>query len=251
MYKILRQLRYFIRRRALRFRLLFVRKDTQAKFRSMLIIAPHPDDEIIGLGGYMVRQAAAGCSIAIVYLTDGEKSLEDVEPEIVAGHRRRLSLEVHQQLDVLPVRVSWLHFPDGSIPRKGHEAFEGAAEQVADIIRRINPDAVFVTHPMDTWPFDHIAAYEIAAAALTKAASGCAFFGYWVWLWYSMPTPAMFRMRWRNMSRIPLDGVMQRKNMLMEVYLQPEAPNGKPWSGVLPKAMTDAFRYPYEVVEEF
>lgn len=249
MYNILRQLRYFIRRMALLLRLLFVRKKSLDEFRSVLVIAPHPDDEIIGLGGYLLRQAASGGGIAIVYLSDGEKSLEDIEPQTVAYQRRRLSLDVHERLGISPGKVWWLRLPDGSIPRKGDVTFDGAVEQVSEIIRKTGPDAVFVTHPMDTWPFDHIAAFEIVSGALEKAACGCAFFAYWVWLWYSMPATSLFGLRWRNISRIPLDGLMERKNVLMDAYLQPSAPNGMPWSGVLPKAMTEAFRYPYEVVE--
>jgi len=252
MHSFLRRLRYLVRRTLLLVRLFSTRKNGLSDFRSVLVIAPHPDDEVIGLGGYLARQSEAACSVAIVYLSDGEKSLEDIEPQRVAEERRRLSLDVHERLGIVPGKAWWLGLPDGAIPRKGQAGFDGAVEKVAEIIRRMGPDAVFVTHPLDTGPSDHIAAYEITDGALNNTSCHGAFFGYWVWLWYSMPAQATFRMHWRNISRIPLDGLMQaKKKILMNAYMQPLSPNGKSWSGVLPKALLKAFDYPFEVVERF
>lgn len=252
MHSFLRRLRYLIRRTLLLVRLFSTRKNGLSDFRSVLVIAPHPDDEVIGLGGYLARQSEAACSVAIVYLSDGEKSLEDIEPQLVEAERRKLSLDVLDRLSIPDSSVWWLHLPDGSIPSKGCEGFDDAVAGMSDIIRRVRPDAVFVTHPLDTWPSDHIAAYEITDGALNNTSCHGAFFGYWVWLWYSMPAQATFRMHWRNISRIPLDGLMQaKKKILMNAYMQPLSPNGKPWSGVLPKALLKAFDYPFEVVERF
>src|SRR5712691_10451751 len=38
----------------------------------LLVIAPHPDDDVLGAGGLMQRVRAGGGSVRVVYLTDGE-----------------------------------------------------------------------------------------------------------------------------------------------------------------------------------
>jgi N-acetylglucosamine malate deacetylase 1 len=38
----------------------------------VLLIAPHPDDEILGCGGSIAKLAAAGHEVRIAYLTSGE-----------------------------------------------------------------------------------------------------------------------------------------------------------------------------------
>lgn len=248
---ILKAMKHFVWRRIIRFRLMVTTRGGVGEYHSILVVAPHPDDEIIGLGGYLIRHVRSGKRLTIVYLTDGEKSLEDIAPEKVSSERRALSSCVHARLALVPEQVLWCGFPDGAIPRKGSTEFAAAVERFGEVIGTIDPDAVFVTHLLDTWPFDHVAAFEIVSAAIRKKALGCDLYGYWVWLWYSMPLKSLLRLNWRNISRIPVHGELREKLVLTDMYLKPMAPNGKPWSGVLPKAMTDAFRYPYEVVEKF
>ena len=42
---------------------------------------------------------------------------------------------------------------------------------------------------------------------------------------------------------------MPKKKALMDIYLKSLTPDGKPWSGVLPKSLLKAFDYPVEIVE--
>jgi LmbE family N-acetylglucosaminyl deacetylase len=38
----------------------------------LLVMAPHPDDEILGCARLMQQAAIAGCPLVIAWLTDGE-----------------------------------------------------------------------------------------------------------------------------------------------------------------------------------
>ena len=47
----------------------------------LLVIAPHPDDEVLGAGGLMQRVKASGGTVRVVYLTDGDGYPEGVKEE--------------------------------------------------------------------------------------------------------------------------------------------------------------------------
>ncbi|MBK8465881.1 MAG: PIG-L family deacetylase [Chloracidobacterium sp.] len=61
-------------------------------FKSILLLAPHQDDEVIGAGGTLVMARDAGVDIAIVYCTDGQQN--DLESEV----RRQESRKVCERL---------------------------------------------------------------------------------------------------------------------------------------------------------
>ena len=52
----------------------------------ILVVAPHPDDAELGMGGAILRLKAEGCSVGVLDLTDGEPTPFGT-PEIRAGKR--------------------------------------------------------------------------------------------------------------------------------------------------------------------
>src|SRR5262245_63470691 len=52
----------------------------------LLVVAPHPDDEVLGAGGLMQQVHAAGGRVRVVYLTDGDGFRDGVKLE---GRGRR------------------------------------------------------------------------------------------------------------------------------------------------------------------
>jgi len=54
----------------------------------IVVIAPHPDDEVIGPGGMLLRARARGASVTVVYVTDGmngpEAAIRRAEAQVVA-----------------------------------------------------------------------------------------------------------------------------------------------------------------------
>ena len=89
--------------RTLRVRLLHLRaalcpQIPTATLGRVLIVAPHPDDEVIGCAGLIARLTASGNPPQVVILTQGEASHRDCchtpAPDIAAA-RHNLTLRPH------------------------------------------------------------------------------------------------------------------------------------------------------------
>ncbi|MCF8383431.1 MAG: PIG-L family deacetylase [Chlorobium sp.] len=229
--------------------LAFVPEVDIPKSERVLIIAPHPDDEILGTGGSLIRFLDNNTRVCVAYLTDGEKSLKELDPAEVAEKRIKISDAVLGNLKIGPENVVRFHFPDGGVPRIGSQGFADAEECLMKVVTDVKPDSILVTHPLETWPFDHVAAFELTCSVIKKLQmKEVSVFGYWVWLPYSLPLRDFWHIDWKNTVRISVRRQMALKKNLMEAYLAPLAPNGKPWSGVLPGFMLAMFDYPYEIM---
>jgi LmbE family N-acetylglucosaminyl deacetylase len=95
----------------------------------LLVIAPHPDDELLGAGGLMQRVHEAGGTVRVIYLTDGDGFREAVTLEDKGnrptfadyrGYGRRRQREARAALAALgldPDAGVFLSFPDGGLAK--------------------------------------------------------------------------------------------------------------------------------------
>jgi LmbE family N-acetylglucosaminyl deacetylase len=95
----------------------------------VLVVAPHPDDEVLAAGGLMQRVRRAGGTVRVVYLTDGDGykegvKLEDTDNKVSSkdylGYGRRRQHEARSALKVLGIESSaatFLSFPDHGLCR--------------------------------------------------------------------------------------------------------------------------------------
>jgi LmbE family N-acetylglucosaminyl deacetylase len=95
----------------------------------LLVIAPHPDDEVLGAGGLIQRVHEEGGTVRVIYLTDGDGyreavTLEDKgrRPSFVDyrgyGHRRQHEARAAlAALGLDPDAAVFLSFPDGGLSK--------------------------------------------------------------------------------------------------------------------------------------
>jgi LmbE family N-acetylglucosaminyl deacetylase len=93
----------------------------------LLVVAPHPDDEVLSAGGLMQRVHEGGGTVRIVYLTNGEGYPEGVRveehhqsptPGDYREYGRRREREAHTALEALKIgdyTTTFLSFPDGGL----------------------------------------------------------------------------------------------------------------------------------------
>jgi bacillithiol biosynthesis deacetylase BshB1 len=117
-----------------------------------LVVAAHPDDAEIQLGGTLLSMVDAGLSVGIVDVTRGElgtrgtRATRDAE---TAAADRLLGLSVRRNLEL----------PDGRVAVSVE-----AREALALVLRELAPDVVFAHHVDDLHP-DHAAAGRLAREA--------------------------------------------------------------------------------------
>ena len=99
-----------VARAVLRFRSRPFPLDTAA---TTLVLAPHPDDEILGCGGLMSLILGAGHQIHLTYITDGSAS-HPGHPGL-AARRRAEALAATAQLGLPPGQVEFLNVRDGTL----------------------------------------------------------------------------------------------------------------------------------------
>lgn len=140
----------------------------------VLVVAPHPDDEVLGVGALLSSLVAAGSSVTVLAVTDGTAAYPALDPAALARTRTRESEAACADLGVeAPVRLG---LPDGNVT--GHE--RALATAVADHLR---PGAVCLAPWRGDGHPDHEAAGRAAALACARADARLVEFPVWMWHW--------------------------------------------------------------------
>lgn len=218
--------------------------------KRLLIIAPHPDDEILGLGGTILQTLQHGGKVHLVYLTDGEGSGVWPDQEEIKRQRIALSEQVCKNLGIQTEDITRLHLPDGSVPYPEQSSFDETVQEIKRLIEKTKPDAVFATHKLDYWPYDHVACAEIAREAVKQSVYKTQLWYYWVWAWYNLRPWQLFKLNYKNITRVDISNQLVQKKELTDLYLNALTPNGRPWCGALPKALVNALNQHYEIIEK-
>lgn len=121
----------------------------------VVVVAPHPDDESIAVGGTLALHRRVGSEVAVLFVTN--------DPPRPDGSWLRRP-EAEAAAEILGFRPRFLGFPDGRTSR--HE--EEIAIAVADALRELEPDVVLCPFPGDHHR-DHQAVSAATALAIAKA----------------------------------------------------------------------------------
>jgi len=228
----------------------------------ILILAPHPDDEAFGLGGYLLRYREwfnreemldMMGNIFICYLTDGEHSLPHLPAHEVKHNRVELSKRALHRLKFSHHNVKRFHLPDGCLRElattelSANSASRNTYRAIAELIRDNRINTILVTHQADYWPFDHVAAFHLARKLSIE--NQCKLYGFWVWAWYQQSIANLWRMDKRHYSLLPIAEVWNEKLKLIDLYTQEKAADGSPWVGHLPKVFERSNKWKFEIVE--
>ena len=113
--------------------------------RRILVVAPHPDDEVVGCAGTLLLHVRDGDSVCIAYITDGSRSSAGgLSPEDDARQRK---LEAEAAAKSLQVdRFEWLGLTEGSW------TYEELQPSLLDILRQTSPQLIYAPSRVDFHP---------------------------------------------------------------------------------------------------
>ncbi|GAA4875293.1 PIG-L deacetylase family protein [Actinomycetospora straminea] len=160
----------------------------------VVVVAPHPDDEVLGVGGSLAVWAAHGTPVLVVAVTDGEGSHPDSPTLAPAELAERRAEERRAALEVLGIEavVDRLRLRDAAV----------AADDVAErLLAVLDPgDTVLVPVAGDGHP-DHDATADGGAAAAARVGAACWRYPVWLWHWARPGEVAL-----EGARRLPLPG---------------------------------------------
>ncbi|MBM2615674.1 PIG-L family deacetylase [Actinoplanes sp. LDG1-06] len=204
-----------------------------------LIVAPHPDDEILGVAGLMATLGRA----ELVAVTDGE-----------ASHP---GSTVHSQTDLARIRraetdeaLRRLGLGDDTvIHRPGQPDGKIDEEPLVELLTGLLSPGRWC---LATWREDGHPDHEAVgrAAARACAATGAVLLEYPIWTWH-WSTPGDTRVPWDRAWRVPLgQNARKAKRAAIEAFPSQIAPLGPAPAdaAILPAHVLARFDRPYEVV---
>jgi LmbE family N-acetylglucosaminyl deacetylase len=188
-----------------------------------VIVAPHPDDEVLGVGGTAALLRAAGVQVIVVAASDGEAShphSPTTSPIQLARIRRAEQKLALARLGLHQTQLHRCGLPDGHLTE--HEA-----SLVDTLTGLLDADTwCLVTWAHDGHP-DHEAAGRCAARAADRTGARLLSFPVWTWHWAQ---PADPRVPWSAARRVPLPlMIAQRKRHAVHAFVSQLQPlSGQP-----------------------
>lgn len=206
----------------------------------VVVVAPHPDDEVLAVGGLLALLAAAGTQVDVLAVTDGEASHPggSVRPAELATMRVR---ETERALSLLGLsgRVVRLGLADG-----GCEALE---EPVVEALELSAGEWVLGPWAGDGHP-DHEAVGRACVRAASRSGARLLAFPVWAWHWATPDEPSL---PWHRARQVLLPPTVQHaKAAALQAFVTQVAPIGplRADEPILPPHVLARFGRPAEVV---
>ncbi|GEB21631.1 MAG: PIG-L deacetylase family protein [Brevibacterium sp.] len=134
----------------------------KTEYSRALVIAPHPDDEVLGAGGTMAALAAHGCEVHVLVAS------QDMPPLYLADTAEKIRAEAQRAHAALEVKTTeFLPHPSVELARMGVAELNSGIQEAVD---RLQPDLVLASFP--DRHLDHKAVFEAAMVATRPVGSG-------------------------------------------------------------------------------
>jgi len=150
--------------------------------KTIVVFAPHPDDETLGCGGTIMMKLREKVEVYVVVMTDGRHShnhtlgIIDPSPVEIRNTRRNEFQKVMRILGVKLTNTWMLDFEDGKLK----DYSETAIDRVANILFKVEPSEVYVTC-RDDKKRDHESTFTIVEESIERACISPIIYEYPIW----------------------------------------------------------------------
>ncbi len=143
----------------------------------LLVLAPHPDDEVLGAAGAIERATRSGAEVTVVVATDGERGRDRTGASDLGRTREAETRRAVARLGVAEDGLRFLRYADGGLAEAWGERWttarsaampessERVVEDLRAALRAAAPAAVLLPSPLDEHG-DHRALGRFALLAL-------------------------------------------------------------------------------------
>jgi len=153
--------------------------------KTILVVAPHPDDEVIACGGTIIQKIAEGCAVKIVFVTDGSRSHsavlnieDDPAPSVLKKIRHIEGIAAARVLGVDSESVYFLDAEDTKV----NENLNIVSEGLTNVIRScLNLTEVYIPHEHRELNNDHRLSGQVTLQCLASMNIKPTIFKYIVW----------------------------------------------------------------------
>jgi LmbE family N-acetylglucosaminyl deacetylase len=129
---------------------------------SILVVAAHPDDEVLGCGGTLARMAQEGREVNVLLLADGESSRGSAESPLASGRVAARKQSAQQAAEILGcASMQLLALPDN---RMDCLDMLDVVQQIEECVQRHKP-SILLTHNAGDVNVDHRVVHEAVIAA--------------------------------------------------------------------------------------
>ena len=119
------------------------------KFKNILVVASHPDDEVLGCGGTLYNLKKKGAKISALFLSDGESSRKHSKINKLIEDRKKQAVQAGKILGIK--KMIFGNFPDNSMDTI---PILKIIQFIEKQIKKIKPDTIF-THFESDLNIDH------------------------------------------------------------------------------------------------
>jgi len=220
--------------------------DQVSPYGTSLVVAPHPDDESLGCGGFIAESCARGRPPVVIVMTDGTAS-HPSSPSYPADRLRALrESETSVALSMLGLSSERLHFmrlQDSAMPTGG-KRFDLAVAELRRLVLAYTCKTILAPWLYDPH-CDHETTQLMVRAAVTTL--GVSVYSYPVWGWLLPPEQPLSEDKidgWR----LNITDHLQRKRGAIASHQSQYSDliNDDPKGFRLPPELLSTFERPYE-----
>ena len=154
--------------------------------KNIIIFCAHSDDELIGVGGTILKYSKNFNIIKVIF-SSGEKSSPHLKESHIIGERINESEKIGKKTGIK--ESIYFHLMDSKLQEASED--EGVLNQTKEIIDKYKPAKIFTLTSIDPHP-DHRAVNKITMNAMKELRYSGEIYGYEVWNVLKLNEPVIY-----------------------------------------------------------
>lgn len=149
---------------------------TKQSHKNILILSPHPDDDVFGCGGTIIKHIKNGDKVNISYFCDGSHGTRDGKRDLsLIKTRQQETKKSAQTMGLDKNNLIFLDYEDGKLSDN-----KKTIDKLSQLIQKIKPQIIYLPSILDDNP-DHRAVNKIFYKTLEQPLSDFMIAMYEIW----------------------------------------------------------------------